>query len=219
MWRCKKKKSDREIKKKKKQDDSFQNVFFSPNNHPATSQNYLLNLTRVFSSDVFLCGTLLSYTYPPLCFPPRGGAWKENVSNIVKTPTTHASSIQSLLQFHTQREEEWSDEKQGEERFDFCISIWGVFFFSSAGSGMRDLHLICILRLCVSAERRHDVRGLLSSCGGKKTDLITRRHWDYNAVLSHLCFLSFEDFPQMITIVLHCYLMIILITSGLRWLL
>lgn len=43
---------------------------------------------------------------------------------------------------------------------------------SHAERGMTDLHLICILRLCVStAERRHDVRGLLTR-GKNKAKLV-----------------------------------------------
>lgn len=63
----------------------------------------------------FLCGSQLSYTNPlPTSlsiFHPQGCKWK-NIY-VVKTPTTHASSIQPLVRFHTQ-EEEWRDEKHGE---------------------------------------------------------------------------------------------------------
>lgn len=67
--------------------------------------------------------------------------------------------------------------------------------------------------MCVSTEKT-DVRGLLTSWGEKKTEKLrfdnkaTLVFRDYSAALSHLCSLSFEDFPQMITIVLLLYLMI-----------
>lgn len=155
-------------------------LFFYPKNHPVTTPNHPLNLIRVFSPQMFSC---VGLCYPtqhkspsPIFLLKAASGEKKHLSHIVKKlphPTPAASS--RFRNFTLMREEEWRDEKQGEEVFDFCISI---LRFPPCKKGTErfpfDLYSPTV---CVSKETT-DVRGLLTSRRKNSewsTDLITRR--------------------------------------------
>lgn len=133
------------------------------------------------------------------------------------TPAAHRRFCDFTLK---RRGVEWW-ETQGERVWFLNTHMWSPFPAPPhARREMGDLHLICIHRLCMSEQREDWCERTFNKFNKQRnTDVIkktTLEFKDYAAALSQLCFLSFPDFPQSITIVLLLCLMIFLIISGLR---
>lgn len=77
-----------------------------------------------FSPQMFSCVGRCPTQIPLPALPPQGSVCKKHLSNIVKNSHNPRQQHLAASAISHSGEEEWSDEKQGEEEFDSCISIF-----------------------------------------------------------------------------------------------